>query len=81
MFFGELGHAEVLQMAAEHPMIQRVAGGKLVGLSFVEVGFVKLACCPRRAGKLVVGQYQMGVALHSISPNRHGFLPATELPK
>src|SRR5947208_16703992 len=35
MFFSELGHSELLQPEADHPMVKRILGSKLVGLVFV----------------------------------------------
>src|SRR5215203_4529417 len=64
MFFSQRSHAEVLEPAAEHPMEKGVIGGESVGLSLVRIGFFTLARSKRRSGKLVVGQCQLGVALH-----------------
>ena len=43
MFFSQLSHAKTLEPPGEHPMIKRIVGSELVGLFFIEIGFVKLA--------------------------------------
>jgi hypothetical protein len=35
MFFSKLGHSEILQSKADHPMIKRIIRSELVGLVFV----------------------------------------------
>ena len=39
MFFGQLGHSEIFQPEAEHPMIKRIIWSELIGLFFVRNGF------------------------------------------
>ena len=43
MFFGKLGHSEVLQPEADHPMVKRIVGRELVGLLFVSARFLDSA--------------------------------------
>ena len=43
MFFGKVGHSEVLEPAREHPMIKRVIGCELVGLFLVNIGLFEIA--------------------------------------
>ena len=62
-------------------MVKWIIGSEFVGLFFIHIGFFMLARCKRRSGKLVVGQCQLGIALHGVGPNRNSFVPSTELPK
>ena len=43
MFFGEISHAEILQPGAEHPVIERTLGRRLIGLLFVSLRTLDLA--------------------------------------
>ncbi len=43
MFFSQISHAEILEPPSKHPMVKRIVGSELVGLFFIEIGFVKLA--------------------------------------
>jgi hypothetical protein len=42
MFFSKLGHSEVLQPEADHPMVKWIVGSELVGLIFVSGRFLEL---------------------------------------
>src|SRR5439155_13456416 len=81
MFFSQLTHAKVLQPAAEHPMEKWIIGSELVGLFFVEIGFVGLARCASCASELVIGQDKVRIALHGVGPNRNSFRLAAQLPE
>jgi hypothetical protein len=41
MFFSKLGHSEILQPEADHPMIKRIIGSELVSLVFVSDCFLE----------------------------------------
>jgi hypothetical protein len=43
MFFGQLGHAKVLEAASNHPMEKRIIRRELVGLPFMVIGFFDFA--------------------------------------
>jgi hypothetical protein len=81
MFFSKLGHAEVLQPEADHPMVKRIGRSELVSLVFVSGRFLESSQRSLGACELIVGQGKLRIALHRVAPNRNGFLLATKLPE
>ena len=43
MFFSQITHAEISEPLSDHPVEKRIVGRELVGLFFIEIGFVKPA--------------------------------------
>src|SRR2546422_3150933 len=43
MFLSQLGHTEILKPARERPMVEWIVGSELIGLVFVNAGFLEFA--------------------------------------
>ena len=79
MFFGQGGHADVLEALADHPVKVRVVGSVFVALFFI--GGLFFCVIERRgcAGKHIICQNEALIGIDGVAPCFDGFAAAAEL--